>query len=310
MYPKVSIVISTYNQKEFISDAIDSALIVDYYNKEIIVSDDCSPDGTYDFIVEKYKTKNIKIFKNEKNLGRVMNYRRTLYERVTGEWVIYLDGDDYFTCCNFIKDSFSLLTQNVIAVCWKILPVRFAKDRYCIFKAREIFIKWYNWQINHSCIIYNVSDARKADFYKADIISSDWESLLRLFLTSYKDVVIFSGSISHWRFTGRNESINYVLNNRIRNFSFINRPYELANSLKLFNRCLLFRWKFILYDRQIRGFIYNNSLHINNIFVLVLYIIKTAPWNIISFLNIGVYFNKSYKNLKKYVNVWNLWHRK
>lgn len=42
--PKVSVMIPTYNKKSYIKDVFASALMQDYPNPEIIVSDDCSTD--------------------------------------------------------------------------------------------------------------------------------------------------------------------------------------------------------------------------------------------------------------------------
>lgn len=48
----ISIIISTYNRKEFITNAIDSVLNQRYKNVEIIVVDDCSTDGTNAYILD------------------------------------------------------------------------------------------------------------------------------------------------------------------------------------------------------------------------------------------------------------------
>ena len=53
-YPKVSIMIPTYNRAHYLVDAIDSSLAQDYPNFEVIVSDNASTDGTLN-VVRKYK---------------------------------------------------------------------------------------------------------------------------------------------------------------------------------------------------------------------------------------------------------------
>ncbi len=55
-FPKVSIMIPTYNQQKYIVRAIESALSQDYPNMEIVISDDNSPDETQ-AIVENYLCK-------------------------------------------------------------------------------------------------------------------------------------------------------------------------------------------------------------------------------------------------------------
>src|SRR5665213_3428416 len=103
--PKISITIPTYNQDKFIAKAVESALKQDYLNLEIIISDDCSSDKT-EAVIERYCGDNrLKYFKNARNLGRVPNYKKTLYERVTGEWVLNVDGDDYI----YEKDAISYI---------------------------------------------------------------------------------------------------------------------------------------------------------------------------------------------------------
>ncbi len=56
--PKVSIVIPVYNGADYLADAIDSALVQDYDNKEIIVVNDGSTDdGATEAIVSDYGTR-------------------------------------------------------------------------------------------------------------------------------------------------------------------------------------------------------------------------------------------------------------
>ena len=51
-YPLVSIVVVTYNQSKYIIECIESILLQDYPNKEIIVVDDCSTDNTKEILSE------------------------------------------------------------------------------------------------------------------------------------------------------------------------------------------------------------------------------------------------------------------
>src|SRR6516225_6395200 len=101
--PTVTIMIPTFNQVNVVSSALKSALAQDYPNLEVVVSDDGSTDGT-EYLIKKYSSeRRLQFFKNSTNMGRVANYRNALYHYAQGEWVINLDGDDYFTDNRFVS---------------------------------------------------------------------------------------------------------------------------------------------------------------------------------------------------------------
>ena len=59
----ISILITNYNKEKFITKTINSCLVQNYKNLEILVFDDCSTDNS---LLKIKKFKNIKIFKNKK----------------------------------------------------------------------------------------------------------------------------------------------------------------------------------------------------------------------------------------------------
>jgi len=91
----VSVVIPTYNQKDFVHETIDSVLVQDYKNIEIIITDDGSKDGTIRIIKEyaaKYPDKIVPVL-SERNTGIAANLNRGL-AKVRGEYIAWLGGDD------------------------------------------------------------------------------------------------------------------------------------------------------------------------------------------------------------------------
>ena len=97
--PSVSIIIITYNQEKFISQAIDSVLEQkDIGDIEIIIGDDASKDGTK-AILDGYKSKypNVfNIFSRPINLGPTKNFYE-LFKHCNGDYIAVLEGDDYWT---------------------------------------------------------------------------------------------------------------------------------------------------------------------------------------------------------------------
>jgi glycosyltransferase involved in cell wall biosynthesis len=87
----VSILIPCYNAERWIAQCIESALNQTYANKEVIVIDDGSTDGSLE-IIKQYKEQIY--WKTQVNQGG--NYTRNrLLELSEGEWLQYLDADDY-----------------------------------------------------------------------------------------------------------------------------------------------------------------------------------------------------------------------
>jgi pyruvyltransferase len=96
--PLVSFCLLTYNQEEFIEEAINGALMQTYNPLEIIISDDCSTDNTFNKIIEitrKYVGPHkIIINKNKQNLGLAAHVNKLLYEISKGEFIALAAGDD------------------------------------------------------------------------------------------------------------------------------------------------------------------------------------------------------------------------
>ena len=90
--PKISICIPTYNRKEYVAQALQSALDQKYENLEIIVVDDGSSDGTQEF-VKSFEDSRIRYFRNEANKGRPYTRNRCIDE-ASGEFLLWLDDDD------------------------------------------------------------------------------------------------------------------------------------------------------------------------------------------------------------------------
>lgn len=108
MKPLITIGFTSYNSKETIEAAIQSAVTQDYENKEILIVDDCSPDGSGDFLLsiqEKYKFRLIRL---EKNAG-VANARNVLIENAQGEFLAFFDDDDISLPTRLSKQLKSIL---------------------------------------------------------------------------------------------------------------------------------------------------------------------------------------------------------
>ena len=91
--PRFSIIVTSYNQREFIADAVDSAVALQNKTREVIVVDDASTDGSVE-ILRGYGDA-IRLVVLATNLGRG-EARNSGAAIATGEYLVFLDGDDAF----------------------------------------------------------------------------------------------------------------------------------------------------------------------------------------------------------------------
>ena len=104
--PLVSIIIPTYNHAKFIGKALTSVKNQTYKNWETIVIDNHSTDET-DKILNKITDTRIKHIKID-NKGVIAKSRNIGIKEANGEWVAFLDSDDFWT-----KDKLETCIKNV-----------------------------------------------------------------------------------------------------------------------------------------------------------------------------------------------------
>jgi glycosyltransferase involved in cell wall biosynthesis len=95
--PAATFAIVAYNQQDYVRDAVEGALSQSYSPLEIIISDDCSTDGTFDVIsdiIAGYTGPHrIIINRNEANVGLAQNVN-WIMARASGDIIVLAGGDD------------------------------------------------------------------------------------------------------------------------------------------------------------------------------------------------------------------------
>lgn len=100
----VSIIIPTYNRKEFLEEALESVLCQSYTNFECIVVDDNSTDGTVEMLREKYEPRDKRIrcifletTESEREAFHTgARARNIALQRCRGDYITYLDDDNLY----------------------------------------------------------------------------------------------------------------------------------------------------------------------------------------------------------------------
>lgn len=252
--PLVTIMIPTYNQHEFLPKAVESSLSQTYNNIEIIIADDCSTSVAAQSVLKNYASNpKVKVFINETNVGRVANYRKTLLERANGDWVINLDGDDYFLDDTFIEQAMAFINkkEGIVMISGVFMdlspegdlsPSRSNQGSPKVLEPEEAYegIIGGSYFPFHGSTIYMRKKAVGVGFYTRNIISSDLESLLRL-VQYGKAATIPSQSMVRRRH-GKNASSSLTAKDFIDDSVTFQAPLAAHNNNSFVSRKFLNNW--------------------------------------------------------------------
>ena len=109
--PLVSVIIPCYNTEKYVEQAVRSIMNQTYKNLEIILTDDCSTDGTFT-ILQKLAEEDsrIKLNRNETNL-KIVKTLNNMILQATGKYIARMDADD-ISLPERIEKQVDFLEQN------------------------------------------------------------------------------------------------------------------------------------------------------------------------------------------------------
>lgn len=90
--PKVSVIMSVWNNGPYVAKTIDSILAQTFDNFEFIIMDDRGGDNTVE-IIRSYNDPRIKLHTNPENMGIARSLNSAI-SKATGEYIAVMDGDD------------------------------------------------------------------------------------------------------------------------------------------------------------------------------------------------------------------------
>jgi glycosyltransferase involved in cell wall biosynthesis len=108
---KVSICIPTYNQVEYLKKCIQSILVQDYLDYEIVISDDSTNDSVKSYIDSLSLNEKISYYRNSPSLGSPENWNASIY-RAKGKYIKIMHHDDFFTTATSLANFVKLLDEN------------------------------------------------------------------------------------------------------------------------------------------------------------------------------------------------------
>lgn len=110
---KFSIIIPSYNSKEYVKKCIESVLNQTYKNFELIIVDDISTDGSEE-IVKKYISNNVHFIQNTQKRfnGGTRNVGILYSKQFNTDYTLFLDNDDWFTDNTCLEEIVKIIKEN------------------------------------------------------------------------------------------------------------------------------------------------------------------------------------------------------
>jgi glycosyltransferase involved in cell wall biosynthesis len=210
---KVSVIIPCYNFEDYIEQSILSAVSQKTnFEFEILVRDDMSSDNSQVCIerVANFNS-NVKYFKPEENWG--FKNIKFLIEQCKGEYIAWLDGDDYWTDIHKLQKQVDFLDQNPEYV--MAFTGHWTKDKNGNYSPSLP----YQWL----CLPNNFNDEVKTE----DLLTGNWVSFGKLFRNSQNIIEDWMGETLYLDW-----SMNYKLskNGKIKYLDFPSGVYRIHNN--------------------------------------------------------------------------------
>lgn len=175
--PKVSIIVPVYNVAPYLHQCMDSVVNQTYRNIEIICIDDGSTDKSGEILDEYAKADN-RINVLHMNNSGVASARNTGLSLASGEYLLFIDGDDWIDTATCQKAVSSISAESADVVMWPY--IREFSERSVpktIFQGQKLFDATECRRLQRR--MAGLSDEELAHPENADALSTVWGKLYR-----------------------------------------------------------------------------------------------------------------------------------
>jgi glycosyltransferase involved in cell wall biosynthesis len=109
--PKVSICIPTYRQTEYLKRTLESIVLQNFQDFEIILTDDSPDNSVSDLIANFHFMGKLHYFKNTTRLGSPENWNESV-RKASGQYIKMLHHDDWFTSPSSLSEYVKMLDEH------------------------------------------------------------------------------------------------------------------------------------------------------------------------------------------------------
>lgn len=186
---RLSIVIPVFNCESYIHDTLNSIInqTIDFKTIEVIMVDDCSQDNS-PLVIEEYSKKydNFKSFFLEKNSSYAGKPRNIALSHASGNYVTFLDADDYFypTACENLY--YNLLYENADIVIGNFTMDKNSHEKKVVMDAG---ISYFRNLANYDSLKFNTVRGNPHIFSSANV----WNKIFKMDIIMNNDIIFPEG---------------------------------------------------------------------------------------------------------------------
>lgn len=116
MMPKISVIIPVFNKEDYLDECLGSILSQNLEGVEIVCVNDGSTDSSLSLLNEYASKHNCIVVVDQSNRG--VGYARNVgIEHSSGEFIAFMDPDDFYPDKNTLKDLYEAAKSNSVAIC-------------------------------------------------------------------------------------------------------------------------------------------------------------------------------------------------
>lgn len=214
MTKKISVIVPVYNVENYLNECVESIVAQSYSDIEIILVDDGSSDDS-PRLCEEWKAKDSRITCIHKANGGASTARNEGIRACTGDYVIFMDADDYWDDNHFLEqavDSMTTSQADVAVFGWKKVSDKGSFAEFVPKAGISIIESVKNGDFNMSPTIKLVkADLLKDNdiYFRTGVINEDMEWCAKIFLAAEK---LDSLAMSPYCYRQHQGSVTHVTN--------------------------------------------------------------------------------------------------
>lgn len=215
--PKISIIIPCYNQSEFLIECLESVSNLTYSNWECLLINDGSTDSTEE-LCNAWEEKDQRFSYFYKKNGGLSSARNYGLKKCTGDWIQFLDCDDFIHSEKFVK-SVNLIDEHceVVLTNFQMFYENSFNPPFCDITKypvtlENLILRWdVDFNIPIHCPIFKKTALNNIQFNEQLKAKEDWLFWIDLFKQEKISYKVINEPLAYYRHNPKSLSKNFVM---------------------------------------------------------------------------------------------------